>query len=146
MALDIDREMKELQGVFPDINRGDFYDLDNGNIGTVLYYDTTSRTVNDFKILMEFPPGYPDMPPKGWVMKPKLRDDTPHIWGKEDGQPMICFIDPDDWSSRLTSYDAAVMIKTWVYAYCNWVKTGNWTWDEKAHDTPDSSVFDLLPF
>lgn len=147
MAVDINREIEELRGVFPNIGRESFYELDNGNVGAILNYRTDSSQVDDFQVLLEYPPGYSNMPPKAWIMEPDLRNDTPHVWGTDDeGKPMICFIDPDDWYSSLTSYDAVVMIKSWVYAYCNWVESGNWAWDEKAHGQPNSSVFDLLPF
>ena len=147
MVVDIKQEINELRGVFPNVSRSDFYDLDNGNVGVILNYQTDNHQVGDFQVLMEFPPGYRNMPPKVWIMEPNLQSNTPHVWGTDDdGKPMVCYIDPEDWSPNLTSYDAAVMVKTWIFAYCNWVETGRWAWDEKPHGQPDSGVFDLLPF
>lgn len=146
-GIDIDEEVYELQGVFPGISREDFYQLDNGNVGVVVYYRPDDFSFPEFEVLLEYPAGYPDLPPKAWILDPELEPGTKHVWGTDEyGSPMVCFIDPDDWSPDLTSYDAAVMVKTWIYAYCNWVRHDEWSWDEKAHGSPSSSLFDLLPF
>lgn len=144
--VDIGKEVTELRGVFPDISRSDFYELDNGNVGVQVSYDPIQYQ-ETFDILLEYTPSYPDMPPKAWIQSPSIHADSPHVWGKDDyGNVMICFIDPDDWRPSLTSYDAAIMIQTWVFAYCNWIENGVWDWDEKPHGSPDSSIFNLLPF
>ena len=144
---DIDREAHELRGVFPDIGTDDFYELDNGNIGAVVYYRPDDFSFDEFEVLIEYVPGYPDVPPPAWVLEPEIDSNVEHVWEwDEHGHPMICYIDPDEWHPNLTSYDAAVMIKTWVYAYCNWKRRGEWTWDEKSHGDLDPSLWDLLPF
>lgn len=144
--IDIGKEVTELQGVFPNISRSDFYQLDNGNEGVAVSYDPVQYQ-ETFEVLIEYTPSYPDMPPKAWVQDPTIHPESPHVWGQDDyGDVMICYIDPDDWRPDLTSYDAAIMIQTWVFAYCNWIEHGTWDWDEKPHGSPDSGLFDLLPF
>lgn len=128
--IDVDEEITELRGVIPNVSRSDFYELDNGNIGTIIYYDPTEYQFDTFEVLIEYTPGYPDQPPNAWVLDPEIDSDSPHIWEWDNGDPRICFIKPARWKSSYTSYDAAAMIKSWVWTYCNWMKTGSWDWDE----------------
>jgi hypothetical protein len=128
--IDIDEEVYELGGVFPSIGRSDFFELDNGNVGAVVYYQPDDRSCPEFEVLIEFPQGYPDKPPSAWVMDPDIDSGTPHTWGTDsDGNMKICYIKPSRWSSDLTSYDSAAMIKTWIFAYCNYRETGDWAWE-----------------
>ena len=131
--IDVQKEVSELRGVFPQISQSDFYELDNDNVGVIVYYSPDDSNFSTFKILIEYTPGYPSSPPKAWVMNPEISSSTPHTYGTDsNGHMRICFIKPSNWSSNLTSYDAAVMIKTWVYAYCNYKKNGSWDWDEEG--------------
>ena len=128
--INLDEEIYELQGVFQSIGKSDFFELNNGNVGAVVYYRPDDYSFPEFEILIEFPQGYPDKPPNAWVMEPNIESGTPHVWKRdENGNTKICYIKPARWSSDLTSYDAAVMIQTWVYAYCHYKKTGNWGWE-----------------
>lgn len=145
-TVDTATQAEELRGVIRGVKADDFEILQNGNSCIELTYNPSGYP-NRFDVLFEYTPSFPDMPPKAWVQSPEIHPDTEHVWGRDEyGDVMICYIDPADWTPNLTSYDAAAMVKTWVFAYCNWREHGEWTWDEKAHETPDSSVFDLLPF
>lgn len=129
--VDINREVRELSGVFTDVSRRDFTSV-AGLDAIVVTYETNS-VFEDFEIAIAFPPAYPDREPPAFVLDPDIPSRCPHIYEKlDDGITHICYIDPDEWSSAYTSYDAAVMIKSWVYAYCNWQDTGEWDWPE-AH-------------
>lgn len=131
--IDIRDEVQELRGVFPDIGRSDFYELDNGNVGVVVYYSPDAPDCPTFEVLIEYTRAYPNSPPKAWVMDPDISTSTPHTYSSDSsGNVRICFIKPSKWSSNLTSYDAAVMIKTWVFAYCNYKRDGEWRWDEEG--------------
>ena len=131
--IDIQHEVEELKGVFPQIGRSDFYELDNDNIGAIVYYSPDDPDFSTFKVLIEYTPGYPNTPPKAWVIEPEISSSTPHTYSEDSsGHTQICFIKPSNWTDNLTSYDAAVMIKTWVFAYCNYKKHGNWEWDEEG--------------
>lgn len=144
--INLDDEITELRGVFPELSRSDVYKLDNGNIGVEVSY-APNRYRETFDVLLEYPPSYPNKPPKAWVQNPSIDPNTEHVWGKDDHENvMICFIDPAEWTPDLTGYDAAIMVKTWIYAYCNWLENGRWDWKEKSHGEPDRDVFDLLPF
>ena len=131
--VDIGEAAHELRGVFPDLSRSDFYYLDNGNVGVEVTYATEGYANDDFNVLIEYHGGYPDAPPNAWIQHPDIDSSCPHGYGEDDyGNYRACYIYPDQWKPRYTSYDAAIMIKTWVYAYCNWETTGNWDWHE-AH-------------
>jgi hypothetical protein len=44
---------------------------------------------------------------------------------------LICYLRPKkDWHYRYSSYETAMMIETWLTAYCKWMKTGNWSFSE----------------
>ena len=130
-SLDVNKEVRELRGVFPNLTRSDFWELENGNTGVDVKYKTDSVFEDNFDILIEFPRSYPDSAPIAWVESPKIREDCEHIYSIDsEGNAKICYIEPDNWYPWYTSYDAAVMIKSWVYAYCNWVDAGVWDWEE----------------
>lgn len=133
-GINVDKEITELRGFFPDISRGDFGKMDNGNIVTVVEYET-EFLVPDFEVLIEYPPSYPSKPPNAYVIEPEIDPDCPHIWDREPdtGVAKICFIKPSKWRSYYTSYEAAGMIKSWIYAYCNWERNGIWDWEEEEH-------------
>jgi hypothetical protein len=131
--MDVYEEVHELQGVFPEVTRSDFWELDNGNIGVTVTYETKSIFEDDFDVLIEFTSSYPDSAPNAWVESPDIREDCKHTYYTDDyGNTKICYLEPENWYPWYTSYDAAVMIKSWVYAYCNWVNNGVWDWEE-AH-------------
>jgi len=130
-TIDIDKEIRELRGHFPNVSRSDFYELDNDNIGVVLQVSTSGQySLGTFEVLLEFPPGYPDVPPNAWVNNPELDESCGHIYYKEDGQAKICFTADKKWEPQYTSYDAAAMIKSWIFGYCQWEHTGTWGWNE----------------
>lgn len=134
-SIDINLETLELRGIFPEFDRGDFYELDNGNVGAVVNYDIEDCSIDEFIVLIEFNKRYPAEPPRAWVLEPELDQSCPHIWQfDEHGHAQVDYINPDEWHLDYTSFDAAVMIKTWVYAYCNWEDHGEWTWDEGPSD------------
>jgi hypothetical protein len=129
-SLDVEKEVHELRGVFPELGRGDFYRLDNGNIGVLVYYRPDSYTAGEFEVLMEFVEEYPTNPPQAWVLEPEIDRGCPHAYRYDDqGNALLDYIDPSKWESWYTSYDAAVMIRTWISAYCNWEDHGVWEWD-----------------
>lgn len=130
MYLDIHEEARELRGHFPDLTASDFYRLDNDNIGVPVTYTTDGFLQSDYEVLIEYPRGYPDSQPKAWVQSPDLEAGAPHTLGGEYGDTRICYLQFSQWESDYTGYDAAGMIKTWLYAYSNWKETGNWDWGE----------------
>ena len=131
--IDIDEEVHELRGVFPDISRSDFYRLNNDSIGAEVTYETEDYFTDDFDVLIEFDYGYPDSAPNAWIQHPDIDNGCPHDYGEDEyGNTRACYVHYNQWKPWYTSFDASVMIKTWVYAYCNWKKTGNWDWEE-AH-------------
>ena len=130
--VDIHEEVRELRGVFSDVSPNDFVQYEEFDAIKVTY-QTKDFLKDDYEIIIAFSPAYPNKEPYAFVVEPEIRGDCPHIYGKEDGVARICYIDPAEWSYRYTSYDAAVMIKSWVYAYSNWKRTGNWDWEEAEH-------------
>ena len=130
--VNVSKEVKELRGVFSDVSRTDFVRFDDFDAIQVTY-KTDSFLESDYEVVIAFPPSYPNKEPYAFVLEPEIKGSCPHIYGKDDGVTRICYIDPDEWSYRYTSYDAAVMIKSWIYAYSNWENTGNWDWEEAEH-------------
>lgn len=129
--IDIGREVEELRGVFPEVSKSDFYELDNGNVGAVVYYTPNDPACPEFEVLIEYPRGYPNDAPKAWALSPELPRSVPHVLGRDDsGNVQICYQRSSNWNSNYTGYDAAVMVKTWVYAYCNWKNNDEWDWNE----------------
>jgi hypothetical protein len=132
----IDRELKNLREIFPDIRRKDFYKLDNGNYCVQLSYITSGKFACSpprFDILIEFPYNYPHNAPKAWIQKPKIKEtDPPHVYGYDEfGHAHICYLRPKkDWHFRLSSADAAILVEIWIATYCRWIKTGQWDWKE----------------
>lgn len=133
-GIDIDKEITELRGFFDNISRDNFFTLDDGNVATVVEYET-EFLVPDFEVIIEYPPSYPNKPPNAYVVDPEIDSGCPHIWSHDSdtGVAKICFIKPSKWRSWYTSYEAAAMIKSWVYAYCNWDRNGVWDWEEEDH-------------
>lgn len=149
--VNVDDELWELKGVFKDATRSDFYELNNGNIAAYVTYSPNDFSVPDFDVLIEYPYDYPNSPPNAWITEPEIETGTGHVWTRdEDGSPKICYIKPDRWSPDYTTYDAAIMIQTWIWAYCNWLESGNWDWEEAPHtpqlSSSNLSLSDLLPF
>lgn len=132
MNLDIEAEARELRGHFPDLTTCDFYRLDNGNVGVLITFKTSDLFGEDFDVLLEYPPGYPETIPNAWVQSPKIASSCRHVWKREEGDVKICYLRPSKWESNYTSYDAAAMIKSWIYAYVEWKDSGEWDWEE-AH-------------
>lgn len=131
-SVNINEEIAELRGQFPNVDRSDFYELDNGNIGVIVNIDTTgSYSKGLFEVMIEYPPGYPNSPPKAWVMSPEVDGGCGHIYNfDENGHANICFTGDRNWSPEYTSYDAAAMVKSWIFGYCKWEQTGEWGWNE----------------
>lgn len=127
--IDIEHEVEQIRGIIRGVTRRDFYELDNGNIGVIVYFDPRGEHP-EFEVLIEYPPSYPNKPPNAWVLDPTIDSNSPHIWTRENGDAKICFIKPRRWESEWTSYDAAAMIKSWIFAYCTWQENGEWGWDE----------------
>lgn len=132
MYLDIHSEARQLRGHFPDLTTDDFYRLDNDNIGVLLTYNTSGLFTDDFDVLLEYPRGYPDAKPNAWVESPEIDRSCSHTWSEEDGAVKICYLRDREWDSSYTGYDAAAMVKSWIYAYIEWEETGEWGWEE-AH-------------
>lgn len=129
----VKKELHELKGVFPDLTRDDFYRLENENICVQVKYATTGKyALGSFDVLIEFPHNYPSAPPHAWITKPKIHPKTHHIHRRDElNHTEICYLRPNkDWHYRMTAYDAAMMIQTWIWAYCRWRKTGKWDWRE----------------
>lgn len=132
--INVDDELHELQGHFPDLTRGDFYKLDTGNIGVVIEVTTSGEyDMGTFEVILEFTPSYPDQPPNAWITQPTDLDmDCGHIYYQENGQSNICITAAGDWDSSYTSWDAMAMVKSWIYGYCQWHHTGEWGWKEAS--------------
>ncbi len=129
----VENELHELRGVFPGLTRKAFYYLDNGNIAVQVKYSTTGQYAHGtFTVLIEFPHNYPNSPPRAWIMEPTISSRTHHIYGTDEyGHTEICYLRPQkDWHFTFTSYDAAILIQTWIWAYCRWRKVGIWDWKE----------------
>jgi ubiquitin-protein ligase len=129
----VEDELHELRGVFPTLSRKDFYRLDNGNICVKVKYKTTGPySLGTFNVLIEFPHNYPSAPPHAWITEPKISKKVHHVHRTDEyGHTEICYLRPlKDWHYTHTAYDAAIMIQTWVWAYCKWRKTGIWDWEE----------------
>ena len=129
----VEKELHELQGVFPSLSNKDFYRLENGNICVRVKYVTTGTyACGMFYVLIEFPHNYPTAPPHAWVTKPKISIKAHHIHRRDKyDHTEICYLRPQkDWHFTFTAYDAAIMIQTWIWAYCRWRKTGTWDWKE----------------
>lgn len=130
--IDVDSEVEELSGILTNVGRDDFYELDNGNIGAILVYDTSGQySKGTFEVLLEYPPGFPDTKPNAWVMEPEVDRACGHVYRyDENGHAQICFTGDRNWSPNYTGYDAAAMIKSWIFGYCKWESTGEWGWNE----------------
>ena len=129
----VEKELHELQGVFPSLTKKDFFYLENGNICVRVKYVTAGPySCGTFAVLIEFPHNYPTAPPHAWVTEPEISGRTHHIHRRDKyGHTEICYLRPQkDWHFSYTAYDAAIMIQTWIWAYCRWLKTGKWDWKE----------------
>jgi hypothetical protein len=147
-TVNIDKQLYELRGVFPNATRDDFYTLDNGNTAAAVTYTPEDYSKPNFDVLIEFTYDFPDAPPNAWVVDPDIQKGTGHVYGRDEhGDTKICYIYPDQWQPKWTAWDAGIMIQTWIYAYCNWLDTGNWDWKEAPHNLTEeildglSSVF-----
>jgi hypothetical protein len=131
MRRSISKELFEIQGVFPSLQQSDFKELPNGNICVEVSYYTSGRySKGRFDVLIEYPPRYPSIEPIAWIQHPKINSNAPHRYEEDSyGDMKICYIHPSDWSYSYTSYDVAIMIQTWIWAYCKWLDTRIWDWE-----------------
>lgn len=130
MHRSIDKELHEIKGVFPDVYRSDFKELSNGNVCVEISFYTKGRYGNGkFDVLIEYTSRYPNIGPNVWVQYPSIKKNCPHVhkWDSY-GDAKICYHLPREWSYSYTSYDVAIMVQTWIYAYCVWEATGYWDW------------------
>ena len=126
-------ETNQLQGVFSNVKEDDFFDLGGGRTGVYVAYETVGRFSGGmFTVLIEFLYDYPMYAPNAYVVRPELLPSTIHVYPPQPGfKPQhICYLDPDQWSPEFTSFDVAIMIQTWIYAYCSWRSTGKWDWQQ----------------
>jgi hypothetical protein len=136
----INREMSKLKKIFPDIRRKDFRILPNGNFCVQISYITKGKyACGTFDVLIEYPYNFPVGYPHAWITKPVIPKNTPHIFNYDElGHAHICYLRPKkDWHYSYSSYEAAVMIETWLSTYCRWSKSGLWDW-------PEAGFFDHL--
>jgi hypothetical protein len=129
----IEFETYQLQGVFPNVKQEDIFSLQNGNKAIQLVFDAKTRWhVNRFEILMEFLYDYPNSPPNVKVIKPDVTG-APHTIFNNT----MCYNNPSiDWKPSYTSYDVAIMIQSWIYAYCKWIENGIWDWYQDVEYIP----------
>jgi ubiquitin-protein ligase len=114
----IEYEASQLSGVIRiptlfgerDVNVSDFSILDNGNIGIEIIQPTTGRyRSGDFVFLIEFLRDYPLCPPNVWLISPDPEKKTfPTLYF--DGK--ITYLGPNEWSSKYTTYDVELMIRS----------------------------------
>lgn len=128
MELDIDREIYELQGIVPETTRGNFYELENGNIGAIIPLDTSRNNFpeDEFEILIEYHEAYPEKPPKVWLLEPELPADTPHVWGRDESGHARLSLRTHDWTAEMTSHDTLVLTKEWISSFETWTNEGTW--------------------
>ncbi len=129
----IDRELAKIKQIFPEIRRKDFRTLPNGNKCVQVSYVTFGKyACGVFDVLIEFPYNYPVGAPHAWIQKPRLSKKTPHVFKRdEEGHADICYLRPKkDWNLSFSSYEAAILIESWLSTYCRWTKTGVWDWPE----------------
>ena len=129
----VDREIVKLKKLFPDIRKNDFSVLENGNKCVQVSFLTTGKyACGKFDVLIEFPYNYPVGTPLAWIQKPAIPRNTPHVYGwDEDDHASICYLRPKkDWQLNYTSYEAALLIESWLSTYCYWLKTNEWDWPE----------------
>lgn len=125
--VDLDTEILELRSMFPDVDRKNFYRLENGNISATLDYHLDDCQITTFEVLLEFTEEYPVVPPRAWITEPKIDPDCPHIDGFDDyDHALISYMDPEKWDTSQTSFDAAVRIQSWLFAYCEWLNSSRW--------------------
>jgi hypothetical protein len=129
----IEFETEQLQGVFPNVNQDDFFKLQNGNKAIQLIFDAKVRSyINKFEVLIEFLYDYPNSPPNVRVIRPDITGAPHTLFNKR-----MCYNNPSlDWKSSFTSYDVAIMIQSWIYAYCKWKESGKWDWYQDLEYIP----------
>jgi ubiquitin-protein ligase len=132
MRRSISKELFEIQGVFPSLQQSDFKELPNGNICVEVSYYTSGRySKGRFDVLIEYPPRYPSIAPNVWVQYPAIKKNCPHVYKWDSyNDAKICYILPSQWKYTYTSYDVAIMVQTWIYAYCVWLEKGYWDWKQ----------------
>lgn len=117
--IDIDKEVHELKGVFPQISKSDFYHLDNGNIGAEVSFIPSDCTIDEFEVLIEYTPKYPTYPPRMWVTNIEIDDSSEFVVQYDEyGNSEINYAAPYEWTPALTGYDAAQMMQSWIKHYC----------------------------
>jgi len=131
ITIDIETELYEIRGVFPDHGTEDFYRLSNGNVGTVLEFEDYQYEGENISVLVDYPSAYPKKPPTAWLWNPSMAEIENHpplmIGSTECGGTEYRSINyTASWDETYTSFDVALMVKTWVGGFENWHKTGEW--------------------
>lgn len=128
-----EREIPHITKLFPTIKKKDFRKLPNGNYCLQVSFNTTGKyACGFFDVLIEYPYNYPIAGPKAWIQRPDISRKTPHVyeWDKEN-HANICYNRPKkDWHFSYSSYEACLMIESWITTYCRWIKTQIWDWPE----------------
>lgn len=120
--VDIDREIEVLSFIFPTISRSHFYHVETGTIGVKLRYEPTFSDIDAIDVLLEYPNGYPETPPRIWVTAPEIdprSDMVVEFDHRNDAR--VDYLDPDDWASSMNGFHAAALMKAWVAEYCHWL-------------------------
>ena len=84
---------------------------------------------NDYEIQLHYPISFPYIPPKAYVVQPKIAQSR-HIY--PDGH--LCMFHRDDSSWEPTTTGATVMswVSLWLHCYEAWQETG--VWPREEHD------------
>lgn len=93
-------------------------------------YVQPSSTMSQYKIRIEY---RNNRMPKVKVLEPKLHENRPHYYEKED---CLCLYKPENFywseSASISQYIVAWSV-CWLYFYEVWLQTGDWLGPEASH-------------
>lgn len=102
----------------------------DGRLAWVLNITKDSGTT--YKVVVAYPDNYPLEEPRAFIGDPKIRpSETKHMFNSGS----LCLFSREDraWKENSTAATVIAWAATWLTAYENWQRTGNWPGDEKKH-------------
>ena len=114
----LSRERQAVTSMYPGMTIG------RTSKGSIFWTGTlTTSTGNSYDVRIQYPPNFPYIPPRAYVVNPKIKESR-HIY--KDGH--LCLFHKDDkvWQNQTTAATMVSWTALWLHCYEVWVETGEW--------------------
>ena len=119
----LSRERQAVTSMYPGLELG------KTTRGSLFWSGTlTTRTGRAYDVRIQYPPNFPYIPPRAYVVNPKIKESR-HIY--KDGH--LCLFHKDDkvWQNQTTAATVVSWTALWLHCYEVWLETGEWPRPER---------------